>query len=388
VTKTAVIIVAAGRGVRAGEGVPKQYRSLGGKPLLRRTIEAIQKSMPLTSIQVVIGPEDETAYNRAIEGITLLEPVTGGATRQISVFNGLKAVEAFSPDFVLIHDAARPFVSETITKNVTAALRQGAKAVVPAVPIVDTLCRVDGKYIDGPVDRTNLFSLQTPQGFNFKDLLAAHSAENTNDFTDDGTIMEAAGHVVEICEGEASNFKLTSPSDFEKAEVQLMQKFGDIRNGSGFDVHRFEAGDFIWLCGVKIPFTKGLKGHSDADVGLHALTDALLASVAAGDIGTHFPPSEAKWRGATSDIFIAKAVKIICEMGGVVANVTVCLICEEPKIGPYNAAMRDRISKLLGVSADRVSIQATTTEELGFTGRKEGIAAQATATIRLPWQRD
>jgi len=386
VKKIAIIIVAAGQGRRAGEGLPKQYRLIAGKAMLRRTIEGVISALPDALVQVVIGADDHADYNAAMEGIHILPTVFGGASRQLSVYNGLQAIECHSPEFVLIHDAARPFLTTELVSNVTAALESGANAVIPAIPIVDTLNKVQGTRIAGLVDRSSLFAIQTPQGFDFAALMAAHKAAKGGTFTDDGSIMEAAGHPVEICAGDERNFKVTHPHDFKKAEAQIMNELGDIRTGTGYDVHRFEEGEYLWLCGVKIPFTKALKGHSDADVGLHALTDALLSAVAAGDIGTHFPPTEEKWRGAASDMFIKKAAMIIRDRGGVISNVAVCLICEKPKIGPQNEAMTARIAALLGIAPERVSVQATTTEKLGFTGREEGIAAQATATVRLPWQ--
>ena len=384
-TKIAVIIVAGGQGRRAGGNKPKQYRLLAGKPLLRQTLDAVIKLLPTAQIQVVIGPEDAEPYKQATAGLNILRPVVGGTTRQESVFNGLQAISDLEPDSVLVHDAARPFISTATVRNVIASLAEGAKAVIPAVPIVDTLNKViNGKLVDR-IDRQDLYSVQTPQGFAFSSLMAAHNVAKDGNATDDGGVMEAAGHRVHVCAGDENNFKITHEQDFKKAEAQVMNALGDIRTGSGYDVHRFETGDHLWLCGVKLPFTKGLRGHSDADVALHALTDALLSSVAAGDIGTHFPPSEAKWRGASSDIFIRKAAEIIQNKGGVIANVTVCIICEKPQIGPHNDVMTTRIASLLGIDVNRVSVQATTTEKLGFTGREEGITASASATVRLPW---
>lgn len=383
--KIAVIIVAAGQGTRAGGDGPKQYQPLAGKPLLRRTLNSIAEVLPTAQIQVVIGLNDFDLYNKATAGLNLRPPVIGGETRQESVFSGIQAISEQTPDIVLIHDAARPFVTAAVVRNVLDALAVGAKAVVPAVPIVDTLNKVADSQIVGRVDRQSLQAVQTPQGFEFSSLLAAHNIAKGKGLTDDGAVMEAAGHSVQVCRGDEKNFKITHGQDFKKAETLLMNNLGDIRTGAGYDVHRFDAGDHVWLCGVKVPFPKSLKGHSDADVALHALTDALLSAVAAGDIGTHFPPDEEKWRGACSDIFIRKAVDIIQNKGGVIANVTICIVCEKPKIGPHNIAMTSRVASLLGIEASRVSIQATTTEKLGFTGREEGIASHATATVRLPW---
>ena len=385
VKKNVVIIVAAGRGMRAGAGLPKQYRMIAGKSLLRWTIEAIYRCDSNAAIQVVIHEDDTELFEAATDGLELLVPVFGGASRQASVLNGLKAVEPLDPDFVLIHDAARPFVSAAVYNGVLAKLESGAEAVVPALAIVDTLKRVTDGKIKQAVDRNGLYAIQTPQGFAFQPLKTAHEKAKGLDYTDDGSVMEAAGYSVRTSAGDADNFKVTHTTDFAKAEATIMNKATDVRVGTGYDVHRFEDGDHIWLCGLKVPFAKGLKGHSDADVALHALTDALFASVAAGDIGTHFPPSEEQWRGAPSDIFLKKAASIIRGKGGIIAHVAVCIVCERPKIGPHKDAMRARIADMLAISIERVSVQATTTEKLGFTGREEGIAAEATATIRLPF---
>lgn len=385
-TQVSIIIVAAGRGSRAGEGLPKQYRKLLGKAVLTRTIESFQKIAPECQILCVIHPDDRPLYDNAVRGLSILPPVTGGDTRQQSVRNGLKALETKAPDYVLVHDAARPFLSGDVYKGVIKALGAGHKAVVPAVPVTDTLKRVDNQTVGETVDRTALYSVQTPQGFHFKTLLDAHNIAQGDSFTDDGAVIEAAGGTVIISEGSEDNFKLTVAGDFRKAEQKIMTAMSDIRTGSGYDVHRFDSGDHLWLCGIQIPFTKSLKGHSDADVGLHALTDAILSAIADGDIGTHFPPSDDQWKGAPSDLFLIHARDRVRAMGGQIAHVTVCLICERPKIGPHKDNMRKRIASLLEIDISRVSVQATTTEKLGFTGREEGIAAQATVTVRLPFE--
>ncbi len=382
-TQVSIVIVAAGRGSRAGEGLPKQYRKLGGKAVLRRTIESFLAIDPGFDIRCVIHPDDKALYEEATAGLNLFAPVFGGATRQESVFNGLKALEQ-DTDYVLVHDAARPFVTHEVVMDVIKALDAGAEAVVPGVPVADTLKKVQDSTIKLTVDRTGLYAVQTPQGFPYAPLIAAHEAAVGRELTDDGAVMEAAGAHVTVSRGDSGNFKLTTPDDFKKAEQQIMMALGDIRTGSGYDVHRFEDGDHVWLCGIKLPFTKSLKGHSDADVGLHALTDAILAALCDGDIGTHFPPSDNQWRGAPSDVFLTFARDRVLARGGQIGHVGVCLICEKPKIGPHKDAMRARIAELLDIPASRVSVQATTTEKLGFTGREEGIAAQATATLRLP----
>ena len=384
--KLAIIIVAAGRGSRAGEGLPKQFRMIAGKPLLRHTVTALLKIVPNAHIQVVIHRNDHALYAASLDGLAVMEPVHGGETRQQSVLNGLSGIEHLDADYVLIHDAARPFVNSDVVGAVLQTLEKGATAVVPGVPIVDTIKRTN---LDGglhTVNRENLFSIQTPQGFSYDDLRKAHEANVGAGYTDDGAVMEAAGHTVEICQGSEGNFKVTTAADFNRAEAQMMLRTADIRVGSGYDVHRFEAGRSVWLCGVNIPHTQSLKGHSDADVALHALTDAVLAAIAEGDIGTHFPPSDEQWRGVESHIFLSHAAKLVRGKSGILAHVSVTIICEQPKIGPHMDAMRDRIAEILGIKISKVSVQATTTEKLGFTGRGEGIAAQATATVRLPFE--
>lgn len=387
-TNIAVIIVAAGRGSRAGDGIPKQYRKIAGVSLLRRTLDALLKCLPTAAFQVVIHRDDTALYQEATQGLSLLPPVTGAETRQASVFNGLEALLPLSPEHVLVHDAARPFVDQPIIDGLLSRLQDGALAVIPGVGVVDTLKLVREGTVQNTIDREGLFAVQTPQAFNFGALVSAHRSvqikQPTANLTDDAAVMEYTGHSVVISAGSNTNFKVTHSEDFKKAERWLMNAALDIRTGSGYDVHRFETGDHVVLCGIKVPFDKTLKGHSDADVALHALTDALLSSVAAGDIGLHFPPNEEKWKDIQSDIFITKASEIIRNMNGIIANVTICIICELPKIGPFSKEMQANVARILGIDVSRVSIQATTTEKLGFTGRGEGIAAQATATVRLP----
>ncbi len=380
----AVLIVAAGRGSRAGEGLPKQYRPIAGKALLSHTLDTLSSALPDAIIQVVIHPDDTGLYDTAAQDRAIEPPAFGGGTRQESVQNGLMALQKHEPEFVLVHDAARPFIDAATIERLLIKLRSGAKAVLPATKVTDTLKSVSNGVIAHTVDREHLYAVQTPQAFHFDSLIDAHAATTGKELTDDGAVMEAAGFQVQIVEGNPENFKITTAADFEKAEQNFMMQLPDIRVGSGYDVHRFEDGDHVWLCGVKVPFTKKLKGHSDADVGLHALTDAILSAIADGDIGHHFPPTDAQWRGAPSDRFLTFARDRVLAKGGMIAHVNICLICEKPKIGPHNAAMRARIADLLHIDIDRVSIQATTTEKLGFTGREEGIAAQATATVRLP----
>lgn len=380
----AVILVAAGRGSRAGDGLPKQYRALGGMPVIRRTMLALAKALPDAKILPVIHADDEGLFAEAAKGIpNLLEPVEGGASRQESVLNGLVALTKLYPGHVYIHDAARPFVSKTLMHALQTALAKGHQGVVPVVPIVDTLVR---KTSSGrkPVDRADLVAVQTPQAFDFMSIFDAHTNTLDTGYTDDASIFDAAGGDVVHVSGDERNFKITRPQDFEKADKMIEQQLRDIRVGSGYDVHRFEDGDHVWLCGVAIPHTQSLKGHSDADVGLHALTDAILAALADGDIGAHFPPTDEKWRGASSDKFLTFAAERVRARSGAINHLGVTLVCEAPKIRPHVTNMRKRIAEIVDIDAERVSVQATTTEQLGFTGRREGIAAQATATIALP----
>lgn len=388
--KTAVIVVAAGRGSRArtdATEIPKQYRMLGGKPVLQWTLEAIGANAAIDTILPVIHADDGKRY-AALNGsgaARLREPAIGGETRQASVFAGLKALEEVAPDTVLIHDAARPFPSSDLIGRVIDGLR-GSAAVIPALPVTETLKRADGNKIIETVDRSTLRLAQTPQGFDFASILDAHRAASQSaetGFTDDASVAEWHGLDMLLVAGEQGNVKLTTPEDFAIAEKQIGTGVGEIRIGQGYDVHGFTTGSFVKLCGVKIDFGKTLQGHSDADVGLHALTDALLGAIGDGDIGTHFPPSDPKWRGANSEVFLKDAARRVGECGGVVVNVDVTLICEEPKIGPHRELMREAIASILDIPVARVSVKATTTEGLGFTGRREGIAAMASASVQM-----
>lgn len=376
----AVLIVAAGKGERAGGSVPKQYQPLAGKPVLRRSLEAFLGQVDL--MQVVIGSDDEAHYTKAVAGLPVLPTLAGGPTRQHSVMHGLEALSAHRPDFVLIHDAARPLVSHDAIGRVIDALKKGADAAVPLLPVADTLRKkIDGKWTTVP--RDGMFRAQTPQGFRFAAIHKAHRDHAKEDVTDDMALAELAGLKIEMVMGEERNMKITEPGDIHLAE-RMLGVAGETRTGFGLDAHRFEPGDHVWLCGVKVPHDAKLQGHSDADAGLHALTDAILGAIAEGDIGKHFPPTDEKWRGASSDRFLAHAGKLVADKGGAILHCDVTLICERPKIGPHVPAMRARIAEILGIDVSRVSVKATTTEGMGFTGRKEGLAAQATATVRLP----
>jgi len=375
--KTAILIVAAGKGERAGTSLPKQYESLAGQPILRRSVRAFAGY----SVQVVIGPGQEALAAAALAGLALPPPVTGGATRQESVRLGLEAMTAQAPDFVLIHDAARPLVSPQVIGAVVAALEGGADGVLPMLAASDTLRRrgADGSWT--PVARDNLYRAQTPQGFVYDRILKAHRDHAAQEATDDAALAELAGMTVTMVEGEEKNLKVTRKEDFALAEALLGGS--DVRTASGYDVHKFIEGDHIWLCGLKVPHSHGLEGHSDADVGLHAITDAVLGCIGEGDIGMHFPPSDARWKGAPSWKFLDHAAALVRDRCGVISHVDVTLICERPKIGPYRDAMKAKIAEILAIEPLRVSVKATTTEGLGFTGRREGIAAQAIATVRL-----
>jgi 2-C-methyl-D-erythritol 4-phosphate cytidylyltransferase / 2-C-methyl-D-erythritol 2,4-cyclodiphosphate synthase len=377
------LVVAAGRGTRLGGPLPKQYLPLAGQPVLRYSLEALGRHPGIDAVRVVFNPDDAAPYDAATRGLDLLPPVAGGAARQDSVRLGLESLAAAAPQRVLIHDGARPFLDHGTIDRVLAALDE-APGAIPALPVKDTVKRgAEGRIID-TVDRAQLWRAQTPQGFRYAEILAAHRAAAGNELSDDAAVAERAGLTVRLVAGSEANFKVTTPEDLQQAERWLAARHGDIRTGQGFDVHAFGPGDRVWLCGVEIGHEHGLVGHSDADVGLHALTDAILGALGAGDIGMHFPPSDPQWRGAPSHRFLAHAASLVAAAGGSIGHVDVTLICERPKVGPHRAAMVARIAEILAIDPRRVSVKATTTEGLGFTGRREGIAAQAVATLRLP----
>ena len=399
----AVLIVAAGRGSRAADAAnpaaaPKQYATLGGRSVLAHSIATFAAHSQIARILVAIHPDDAALYCASLGGqasAKLLPPVFGGATRQESVRLGLAGLEAATPDVVLIHDAARPFVSaDTIDRVLGAIGTRGGKiaGAIAALPLSDTLKRAAvGDMIAGTVERTGLWRAQTPQGFVFKSILSAHNsarAAGRDDFTDDAAIAEWAGLDVALVAGAERNSKLTTVEDLAMAEQMIMSPPGEaereVRTGSGFDVHRFADGDGVWLCGIKIPHSHRLDGHSDADVALHALTDALLGAICDGDIGQHFPPSDAKWKGAASHIFLRHASRLVAERGGRITHVDITILAEAPKIQPHRQVLRQSVADILGLDIGRVSVKATTTEGLGFTGRREGIAAMASATITVP----
>ena len=374
------LIVAAGRGERAGGDVPKQYRRIGGKAVLAHAYDALASHPAIGRVVTVIGEGQHQAYADALAGRDAPAPVIGGAIRRDSVIAGLSAIGA--ADMVLIHDAARPFLPHAVIDRLIAAL-DDAPGAVPAIAVADTLARGDSMLGD-TVPRAGLQRIQTPQAFRFDAITAAHLAwDDSIEATDDAQVARAAGHAVAIVAGDPRLDKLTLPADFEAAEQRLAASV-IVATGMGFDVHRLVAETPLWLGGVQIPHDRGLAGHSDADVALHALTDAILGAIGDGDIGTHFPPSDPQWRGADSARFLEHAVALVTARGGRIDHVDLTIICEAPRIGPYRDAMRARIAALLRLPERRISIKATTTERLGFTGRGEGIAAQAIATVRIP----
>jgi len=386
--RTAAILVAAGRGLRAGAGGPKQYREIGGQPVIFRAMQAFCRHPDVFGVQPVVNPDDTAIFNQAVAGLRYQPPTSGGATRQASVHAGLEALAAQKPDIVLIHDAARPFVTPAvISRAIDAAGRTGA--AVPAIPVTDTIKQIGetGNVVATP-ERAGLRIAQTPQAFRFDVILDAHrraARDGRSDFTDDAALAEWAGLTVATFEGDPANMKLTTPEDFIREEARLAAQLGDIRTGTGYDVHAFGDGDHLMICGVRVPHTRGFLAHSDGDVGLHAVVDAILGALADGDIGSHFPPTDPQWKDAASDKFLKYAVDRVTARGGRIANLEVTMICERPKIGPLRDIMRARIAEIAGLNVSRVAVKATTSERLGFTGREEGIAATASATIRLPW---
>jgi 2-C-methyl-D-erythritol 4-phosphate cytidylyltransferase/2-C-methyl-D-erythritol 2,4-cyclodiphosphate synthase len=377
---TYALIVAAGRGTRFGGDLPKQYQVLAGRSVLAHGLAALARHPAIAGVRAVIHGDDRARYEAAAAGLDVLDPVVGGATRQESVRNGLESLIPLAPDRVLVHDAARPCLRAGTIDAVLEGLDR-AVAVVPALPVTDALKRVEGGTIAAPVDRTGLWRAQTPQGFRFPELLAAHREARTSDHPDDASIAGAAGHAVAVVAGDEDNIKVTTAEDLARAARILGPR--ETRVGQGFDVHRFGPGDHVMLGGVRVPHDRGLVGHSDADALLHALVDALLGTVGAGDIGEHFPPSDPRWRGADSAGFVAAARGMVEKAGGTVVAVDLTAVCERPRIGPHRQAIRARVAALLGIAPERVNVKATTSEGLGFTGRGEGLAAMATATVAL-----
>lgn len=386
--KNAVIIVAAGRGERLGTALgPKQYRILGSQSILQHTASSFLDHPDIHSVVVVIHRDDQMLYEKyTVPHAKLQAPVFGGKTRQESCKAGIDGLDLSQFHNVLIHDAARPFVSHHTISNVINEISDTI-CTLPAVAIADTVKRADNKgTVSDTLDRNGLFLAQTPQGFRLSAIADAHEKAAKNsalEFTDDAAVAEWAGLLVRLVEGDADNFKITTQADMERAQKMISNQLPslDIRTGSGYDVHQLGPGDAITLCGLQIPHDKTLIGHSDADVGLHALTDALLGTIGEGDIGSHFPPSDEKWKGASSDRFLAHAVKLVGDSGGKITNLDVTIVCEAPKIGPHRIKMRERIAEICDIDLQRVSVKATTNERIGFIGREEGIAALATASV-------
>jgi 2-C-methyl-D-erythritol 4-phosphate cytidylyltransferase / 2-C-methyl-D-erythritol 2,4-cyclodiphosphate synthase len=382
--QTAALIVAAGRGQRLGGETPKQYLPLGSRAVLRHALDALLGHPAVDAALVVIHPDDRPLHDAALDGLgrdRLLPPVAGGAVRGASVRAGLEALAPHGPERVLIHDAARPFLSGRVISDVLDAL-DTAPAACPALPVVDALWRGEDGLATEAVDRSGLWRAQTPQGFHFAPILAAHRA-HAGDAPDDVSVARAAGLPVRLTPGDERNFKITTAADLDRAR-RFSEGAMDIRTGNGFDVHAFGPGKSVTLCGVAIPFEQGLKGHSDADVAMHAITDAIFGALAEGDIGQWFPPSDPEWKGAASEIFLRKAVERAAAGGFAITHLDCTIICEWPKIGPHAAAMRGSLAAITGIASDRISVKATTSERLGFTGRGEGIAALATATLVRP----
>ena len=384
------VIVAGGSGIRAGGSLPKQYQMLGDKPVIRWTLETFLNHPLIDRVQTVIGTGHEQLFASATQGLHIHPPVCGGGTRQDSCRAGLEACATALPGKVLIHDAARPFLSLDLISNVIAELDH-ADAVIPGLPVADTMKFAPSGVIERTVDRAALWYVQTPQGFQFEHILRAHhkaQAAGQTNFTDDAAVAEFAGMKVQIIAGEQKNRKLTTQHDIVEADRENRSRIydtrPDVRIGQGIDFHIFEKGSGVVLCGIEIPHSHKLKGHSDADVALHALTDAILGSIGERDIGQHFPPTEKKWKGAPSSIFIAKAMELLAARGGILTNVDITILAEAPRIGPYIEAMKINLQNLLGIATDRIGIKATTTEGMGAIGRKEGMSASAIATVRLP----
>ena len=380
--RVVALVVAAGRGNRFGGDLPKQWLELDGRPLLRHSLGLLAAHPDIAEVRAVIHPDDRARYEAASAGLRLNPPIQGGNTRQESVRLGLEALADTPPDLVLIHDGARPFVDAGLIHRVLKSLKT-AKGAIPAMPVHDTLKRGKDGMIIGTEPRDGLFRAQTPQGFHYVEILEAHRQAAGRELTDDASVLEANGVPVALVEGAEDNVKITTRPDLARAAARF-ERPGEVRVASGYDVHRFEEGEFITLCNIKVPHSHGLEGHSDADAALHALTDALLGCIAAGDIGRHFPPTDPRWKGADSAIFLQYVAELVAAAGGRIQHVDITIICERPKVGPHRAAMVARVAELLEISESRVSVKATTTEGLGFTGRQEGIAAQATATVMMP----
>jgi len=379
-TSVVALIVAAGRGHRFGGETPKQYLKIGRDSVIREAVRKFLDHPRVDAVRVVIHPDDEVLYGDAVSGLELMDPVYGGAERQDSVRKGLESLAENPPDHVLIHDAARPYVSGELIDRVLDSLEEASGATL-GIPVSDTLKKAADGYVEATIDRVGLWRAQTPQGFRYADLMEAHGKTAQLALTDDAAVAEAAGMDVAIVEGNAENLKITSPEDLKTIDDGAAVY--ETRVGLGYDVHKFGPGNSLVLCGVEIPFEQSLEGHSDADVALHSITDAVLGACSAGDIGDHFPPTDPQWRGAASDAFLSRAIELARQAGGELVNVDVTIVCEAPKVGPHRKAMRVRIAEILGIEVSRVNVKATTTERLGFCGRGEGIAAYSIVSLRV-----
>ena len=391
----AALIVAAGSGARFGNStLPKQYQPLLGKPLLRWSMDTLAAHADIGSVHVVIHPDHQDLFAAATTGLHMPAVISGGASRQESVRLGLTALaaQAAPPDFVLIHDAARPCVSAALISDIIRSLHAGDTAAVPGLPVTDTIKRVQGDGQVSTEDRNNLYTVQTPQGFDFKMIYTLHRQYAADNMTDDASLVEKSGRPVRILQGDAQNIKVTYADSLSNAAQILAVARPDIRTGKGYDVHRLVPPrhdlDRLIIGGITLPYDKVLEGHSDADVALHAITDALLGTICDGDIGMHFSPKDSRWKGADSAAFLQHAAQLVTAQDGLITHVDLTVICEAPKIGPHRDAMRTRIADILCLPTSRISVKATTTEGLGFTGRGEGIAAEAVVTVRLPFRND
>tara|TARA_Y100000588_G_scaffold380311_1_gene463970 strand:+ start:398 stop:1567 length:1170 start_codon:yes stop_codon:yes gene_type:complete len=383
------LILSGGAGQRFGDVIPKQYLPLVDRAVIRHAVDAFLNHPNIDHVRIVRRPQDQIFYDNVFDDLKILEPVDAGETRQDSARLGLESLKDLDPDTVLIHDGARPFPTEELITRTLDALKV-YPAAIPVLPVLDTIKEINTNknLVNKTINREKLFRAQTPQGFNFKSILNAHRKNAKKELTDDAMIAEKDNLEIATVLGDKINLKITTPEDLKLARKFFMQRNGDSRVGTGYDVHTFEKGDHVMLCGVKIPYKRGLKGHSDADIGIHALTDAILGAIAEGDIGSHFPPTEKKWQNASSSIFLMHAASLVKKLDGRIINVDITIICEEPKIAPYQNQMRQQISKILTLPVSSTSIKATTTEKLGFLGRGEGIAAQAVATVFIPEKLD
>ena len=380
--KTIALIVSAGRGRRIGKDIPKQYIAVGDEAIITKTVRTFADHPRVDAVRVVIHPDDFNLYKSSLGELTILDPVYGGVERQDSVREGLESLQSFGPTNVLIHDSVRPFVSNATINGVLDVVMDG-RCCVPGLPISDSLKSVDNGYVIKNLDRSSAWRIQTPQGFPYMKILDAHRASIGKNLPDDAAVADAFGLSVEVIRGQKKNEKITNIEDLEGIMEQIASQEPDVRVGNGYDVHRFTEGEFVTICGVKVPHGRSLLGHSDADVGFHALTDAILGAIGKGDIGEYFPSSDEQWKNADSQIFLRYAGDAVQSLGGKIQNLDITIICESPKISPYRTEMINKISEILSISPSRVNVKGTTNDRLGFIGRNEGVAAQATSVIMV-----